>query len=122
MGKNVSRGNVAVSAVLLATCSLHLVVSMDKDKTLLASVNAFSEENDKLQKELEQLRSVIKDKDSLIVELKKVQIGLLAEISDHRKVVEQVAEQDEMLTQHWHSQKLTSSARLQMQCARRGTC
>ena len=39
---------------------------MDKDKTLLASVNAFSEENDKLHKELEQLRSVIKDKDSLI--------------------------------------------------------
>ena len=41
-------------------------MSMDKDKTLLASVNAFSEENDKLHKELEQLRSVIKDKDSLI--------------------------------------------------------
>ena len=33
-----------------------------------------------------------------------MQIGLLAEISDHRKVVEQVAEQDEKLTQHWQSQ------------------
>ena len=29
---------------------------------------------------------------------------MLAEISDHRKVVEQVAEQDEKLTQHWQSQ------------------